>query len=200
MQYKGDPACILSHIFVWFKPPGFNMFKYYNKKKLRKKTAHEIYGSIVTQARKPLFYAQWHIPDTVEGRFELLVMHMSLVLHRLKDGGQETKELGRLVAETFIDDLDNSFREMGVGDLKVPKKMKTASEAYFGRLQSYSAALDGDGDSDMIDTLVRNIDDSESPGPINMSALADYMLRSARVLSELELEEISGRRLVFAEV
>ena len=176
------------------------MFKYYNKKKRMKHTAHEIYGSIVAQARMPVFYADWRVPDTVEGRFEMLVLHMALVICRLNHGMQDgPRQLGRLVAEAFIDDLDDSFREMGVGDLAVPKRIKKASEAYLGRLRAYGAALDNASLETLANALTRNIAANDEIGPVGTQALADYMLRSSRALNNLAFDQMCCGPIEFAD-
>jgi len=175
------------------------MFKYYNQKKRVSRSAHEIYGSIVAQTRMPIFYADWRVPDTVEGRFEVLVLHMALVICRLNEGTQDgSRELGRKVAEAFIDDLDGSFREMGVGDLAVPKRMKTASEAYYGRLRAYGGSLGEVSGAGLADALKRNILSDEELRSVNVAAIADYMLRSSHVLAEIEIEEINNGHVEFA--
>ena len=175
------------------------MFKFYNNKKRLNQIAYELYGSIVAQTRKPFFYANWHVPDSVEGRFEVLVIHMSLFIYRLKNETAEGQQLGRLVSEAFIDDLDDSFREMGVGDLAVPKRVKMASEAYFGRLQAYSVGLDDNSDCQLAQTIIRNITGDEGLGVINAEAIGDYMMRSSRILAALDLGAIRHGKLRFAE-
>ena len=176
------------------------MFKFYNVNKRLNATAHEIHGSIVAQTRKPVFYANWCVPDTVEGQFEVLVVHLSLVIRRMNGGGAEMVSLGQRVAEAFIEDLDDSFREMGVGDLTVPKRMKAASEAYHGRLLAYSDALDSDNGAALCAALERNIEGgADAPAP-DIKLMTDYIMRSAARLSTLGLEEISIGRDIFAEI
>ncbi len=90
-------------------------------------TIEAIYGMIVTQAREPLFYRELGVPDTVNGRFDLLVLHLWMVLRRLKsiEGGAGVSQA---LFDRFCDDLDANLREMGVGDLAVPKRMQRPSE------------------------------------------------------------------------
>jgi cytochrome b pre-mRNA-processing protein 3 len=118
-------------------------------------TIEAIYGMIVTQAREPLFYRDLGVPDTVNGRFDLLVLHMWVVLRRLKsaDGGAG---LYQPLFDRFCEDLDGNLREMGVGDLTVPKRMQAFGEAFYGRTAAYDAALAASPE-DMAQALCRNI-------------------------------------------
>src|SRR6202020_656983 len=103
-------------------------------------TIEVIYGMIVTQAREPLFYRDLTVPDTVNGRFDLLVLHLWMVLRRLRllPGGPE---LCQALFDRFCDDMDGNLREMGVGDLAVPKRMQAFGEAFYGRIAAYDLAL-----------------------------------------------------------
>jgi cytochrome b pre-mRNA-processing protein 3 len=106
------------------------------------RTAGEIYGSIVASARQKTFYAAWGIPDTREGRFEMLALHMALVMRRLGRAEPSGATLSRALAEAFITDMDDNMREIGIGDLAVPRKIKKAGAALFDRHRDYGAALE----------------------------------------------------------
>ena len=118
-------------------------------------TIEGIYGMIVTQAREPLFYRDLGVPDTVNGRFDLLVLHLWMVLRRLKtiEGGAE---LSQALFDGFCDDMDANLREMGVGDLTVPKRMQAFGEAFYGRAAAYDQALTA-GEEPLARALCKNI-------------------------------------------
>src|ERR1700752_2041454 len=122
-------------------------------------TIEAIYGMIVTQAREPLFYRDLAVPDTVNGRFDLLVMHLWIVLHRLRavEGGVE---LSQALFDRFCADMDANLREMGVGDLAVPKRMRTIGEAFYGRVAAYDRAY-SEGAEPLAQALCRNILDGQ---------------------------------------
>src|SRR5258708_34970346 len=103
-------------------------------------TIEAIYGMIVTQAREPLFYRDLGVPDTVNGRFDLLLLHLWMVLRRLKatSGGAG---LCQALFDRFCEDMDANLREMGVGDLTVPKRMQAFGEAFYGRTAAHDLAL-----------------------------------------------------------
>src|SRR6202048_744644 len=103
-------------------------------------TTEAIYGMIVTQAREPLFYRDLGVPDTVNGRFDLLLLHLWMVLRRLK-GTEGGTELAQALFDRFCEDMDANLREMGVGDLAVPKRMQAFGEAFYGRAAAYDLAL-----------------------------------------------------------
>jgi cytochrome b pre-mRNA-processing protein 3 len=132
---------------------------------------HGLYGAIVAQARLTTFYTRYGVSDSVDGRFELIVLHLVLVLRRL--GGEQTAaprqgsprqgspraaaRIGQQLFDVFCRDLDDNLREMGVGDLAVPRKMRKFGEAFYGRQAAYGAALGAADDRELEKALARNI-------------------------------------------
>jgi cytochrome b pre-mRNA-processing protein 3 len=114
---------------------------------------------IVTQAREPLFYQDLYpglgVPDTVNGRFDLLLAHLWMVLRRLRqaEGG---KDAAQALFDHFCADMDANLREMGVGDLAVPKRMQAFGEAFYGRSAAYDLAL-SDGTEALAEAFCKNI-------------------------------------------
>jgi cytochrome b pre-mRNA-processing protein 3 len=106
--------------------------------------AAALYGAIVAQARNPALYTDFGVPDTVEGRFEMIILHLALVLRHLRADEAE-KAVGQQVFDAFCADMDRSLREMGVGDLGVGKRMREMAEAFYGRAGRYDQGL-GAGD------------------------------------------------------
>ena len=121
------------------------------------RTIHALYGAIVAQARSVAFYADYRVPDTVEGRFDLIVLHLVLLLNRLDRRAEAARGLGQELFDAFCRDLDANLREMGVGDLAVPKRMQTFAEAFYGRQAAYLAALDAADERVFEKALARNI-------------------------------------------
>ena len=119
---------------------------------------HALYGAIVAQARSPVFFTGYGIPDTVSGRFELIVLHLVLVLRRLKR--EDDRPFSQRLFDLFCHDLDDNLREMGVGDLAVPRQMRHFGEAFYGRQAAYGAALAGADDRALEKALARNIFES----------------------------------------
>ena len=118
-----------------------------------RKTASAVYASIVAQARQPVFYTSLGVPDTPTGRFEMIVAHATLVFRHLK-GSEELDEAGQAVFDLFFADMDRSLRELGVGDLSVPKQIKRMGQAFYGHAAVYAKALDA-GDEDALCEAVK---------------------------------------------
>jgi cytochrome b pre-mRNA-processing protein 3 len=142
----------------------------------------DLYGAIVAQARLPAFYSGYGVPDTVEGRFDLIVLHLVLVLAQT---GQQAKpdegaaraigrEIGQGLFDEFCRDLDDNLREMGVGDLAVPKRMRGFAEAFYGRQAAYLAALAAPDRRELENALARNIFNGVTTGG-GPARLAAYM-------------------------
>ncbi|WP_024515468.1 ubiquinol-cytochrome C chaperone family protein [Bradyrhizobium sp. Tv2a-2] len=122
-------------------------FNHFRKPRLAPRgTIEAIYGMIVTQAREPVFYQGLGVPDTVNGRFDLLLVHLWMILRRLRqvEGGAEAAQA---LFDHFCNDMDANLREMGVGDLAVPKRMLAFGEAFYGRSAAYDLALTDSGEA-----------------------------------------------------
>jgi cytochrome b pre-mRNA-processing protein 3 len=114
-----------------------------------------LYGAIVAQARHPVFYQTYGVPDTVDGRFDMLVLHLVLFCRCVREGPHRT--LGQEVFDRFCLDMDHSLREMGVSDQAVPRRMRTIGEAFYGRAARYEAALAEAGNEALAAALARNV-------------------------------------------
>ena len=106
-----------------------------------KLAGRKLFAAVSAQARSPVLYSQGEAPDTPEGRFEIYALHVLLVLHRLKGEGPRATETAQALFDTFLKNLDEGLREMGVGDLSVGRKMRKLGEAIYGRVKGYDAAL-----------------------------------------------------------
>jgi len=159
-------------------------------------TIGTIYGMIVAQARKPAFYAGLGVPDTVDGRFDLLLLHLWLVLRRLgpaRDKGSPAQAL----FDHFCNDMDANLREMGVGDLTVPKRMQAFGEAFYGRSAAYDAALAA-GPEALAQALSRNVLNGERLQQARQ--LADYVQASAARLLAVDDAAMARGDWQFAEL
>jgi cytochrome b pre-mRNA-processing protein 3 len=145
-------------------------------------TIEAIYGMIVTQAREPLFYRQMGVSDTVNGRFDLLILHLWMVLRRFRSSDAATNR-SQALFDRFCEDMDANLREMGVGDLTVPKRMQAFGEAFYGRSAAYDVALAAD-DEAFAKALCKNVLNGE--GVENGRALASYARRAIAGLDGLD--------------
>lgn len=165
--------------------------------------ARPLYEAIVAQARTPDLYRDFAVPDNLDGRFESIVLHLVLVLRRLKRDFPEGRDLATALQEVFFTDMDRSLREMGAGDLGVGKRVKRMAEGYFGRLQSYDAALDRlavDGRAGLVAVLRRNVYGTLPEGAGEAEALAGYVLAQAAALEAQDGDGLRRGQVVFAPV
>ena len=123
----------------------------------RDDTIASLYGTIVAQARVPTFYQVYGVPDTVNGRLEMIMLHAVLFLRRLEREAAPARALGQGLFDRFCRDMDESMREMGVGDLAVPRKMRRIGEAFYGRQAVYRAALAAPDDQPLAAALQRTV-------------------------------------------
>jgi cytochrome b pre-mRNA-processing protein 3 len=166
-----------------------------------------LYGAIVAQARLPIFYLQYGVSDTVEGRFELIVLHLVLVLRRLdaEEAAASARQaapgpssaVGQLLFDAFCRDLDDNLREMGVGDLAVPRRMRQFGEAFYGRRAAYGAALGAADPQELEKALVRNILGELAGGVEKAVALARYVRAAAAQLGIQPEDALVAGRVVF---
>jgi cytochrome b pre-mRNA-processing protein 3 len=160
------------------------------------RTIAALYGAIVTQARSPVFYADFGVPDMVQGRFDVLVLHLVLLLERLARENDEGQAVGQRLFDAFCHDLDGNLREMGIGDLAVPKHMRRFGEAFYGRQAAYLAALRAANGSDFEDALARNI--FQVAGPDERAArLARYGRAALQGLDAQERSSIMRGEVAF---
>jgi cytochrome b pre-mRNA-processing protein 3 len=122
----------------------------------RADTIEALYGAIVAQARDPRFYAEYGVPDTVEARFDMIVLHVVLFFRRVRDSGS-FRVLGQGIFDCFCKDMEHNLREMGVSDLALPKKMRALGEAFYGRAAVYEDALASPDDEPVAAALARNV-------------------------------------------
>lgn len=148
----------------------------------------KLYGAIVAQARAPAFYAAYGVPDTKAGRFDMIVLHVHLVVRRLVGEGAERRTAGQQLCEYFFSDMDANLRELGVGDLSVPRQMRGIAEAYYGRAKSYDAALQEKGEAALVAALARNVFGKPEP----VSAAAERLARYVRLLRGKLLSQPDG--------
>jgi cytochrome b pre-mRNA-processing protein 3 len=148
--------------------------------------AQEGYAAIVAQSRQEKFYADWGVPDTVTGRFDMISLHLALVLRRLK-GEPQAKEFGQALVDLFFRDMDRSLRELGVTDLGVPNKVKKMGNVFYGLVGVLGEALDTGSMTNVESVLTNNIYGGESP---HAATLAFYLVDEASRLAAQPVEVV----------
>jgi cytochrome b pre-mRNA-processing protein 3 len=161
--------------------------------------AEAIYKAAVARARDPIFYARYAVPDSLDGRFDMISLHVFLVLHRLKQEDDRTKALAQKLFDTMFADMDESLRELGVGDLAVGRRVKTMAQALYGRIAAYQAALDSDDDGDLAAALRRNLYRGDiTPPATAVAAVAAYTRAQAMHLAGIGFAELVAGGQIFA--
>lgn len=150
--------------------------------------AAPLYTAIVNQSRQKVFYEKMGVPDTLDGRFEIISLHMFLVLHRLKDEAG-IAGFSQQLFDLFFADMDVCLREMGVGDMGIGHRIKDMAQSFYGRLKYYEDAL-GD-DSKMVQVLKRNVYGTVSDPCVDaLKDLVLYAKKMSKILSDHAINDI----------
>ena len=159
--------------------------------------ADKLYRVVVAQSRQPGFYLSGGVPDSVDGRFELIALHTFLVLDRLKQDHPRGSALGQALHDIFFADMDHSLREMGAGDLGVGKRVKKMAQGFYGRVSAYETGLTGDGPS-LEAALRRNLYGTlDQVDPAVLSAMSVYLEAQRSRLRGVSIEDILAGKLEF---
>lgn len=165
-------------MLLWFrKPPA-----------LQKEQAEKLYAAIVAQARQPLFYRDLAVPDTIDGRFDMILMHSFIVMLRLReDTTGSMQALSQTLYDIMFVDMDRAIREMGIGDLSVGKHIRRMMKAFNGRMSAYENGLN---DSvEMKDAIRRNVYGTVTDiDPAVVDAMAKYLQDTLNAVRAMPLE------------
>ncbi|MBU2580121.1 MAG: ubiquinol-cytochrome C chaperone [Alphaproteobacteria bacterium] len=173
-----------------------------------RRIAGRLYEAIVTQARNPAFYSDHGVPDTLEGRYEMVVAHLVLVIERLRAQGDTSELLSRALVERFVTDMDDSMRELGVGDTSVAKKVKGAAAGLVERTAAYRKELKA-GPEHLAAEIRRNIEGNVEAPAANPAAIpprdadliiARYLYRSAEALARRPIQDILSGKPLFEPI
>lgn len=168
------------------------------------RVASKIYGLIVTAARQPALYEHAKVADTLESRFEAVTLFTVLVLDRLLATGTDGATVARALVEALIADMDDQMREMGVGDLTVPKRVKKAAAAVYDRLAAYRPALAAEDVGaltaafESTGLLQNSTTNGAQPSP-GWPSLAEHTLATRRSLSKTDVRALLDGRIEFPD-
>jgi cytochrome b pre-mRNA-processing protein 3 len=151
--------------------------------------AETLYSCAVVQARQPIFYANMGVPDTVDGRFDMIALHVFLILRRLKQDGVASQETSQALFDAMFLDMDRGLRELGAGDLGVGRRVKVMAKAFYGRIAAYDEGLMSD-DTRLCDAILRNIFRGDGKERDHASLISVYLRGQADVLEHQSTEAI----------
>lgn len=163
-----------------------------------KVAATALYVAIVEQSRKPEYYSQMGVPDTLDGRFDILLLNASLPMRRLTGAGDRPAKVSQALFNLMFQDMDQSLREMGVGDIIVPKRIKEMGEAFYGRAVAYDKALSANDRGGLIEALTRNVYKGQATA--GAGDLAAYAERAYRHLGLQSVDDLCDGRIYFPDV
>ncbi|WNJ98577.1 ubiquinol-cytochrome C chaperone family protein [Thalassospiraceae bacterium LMO-JJ14] len=162
-------------------------------------TARALYAETIVAARRPEFYTAMDVPDTPEGRFEILALMAFLVLRRLKNEA-DARKISQAFFDVMFDDIDSNLRELGVGDISVGKKVKKLAESFYGRIKAYEEALADDDDARLCQTLARHPYRKTHPAERHIARLAKHVRAEDRHLAEQDVADLLSARIGFAQI
>ncbi len=161
--------------------------------------AWQLYEAAVEQAREPVFFRELGVPDTQDGRFEMISLHVVLLLRRMKRATGGNTDLAQNVFDAMFSDMDRCLRELGSGDMGVAPRVKKMVRAFYGRISAYDAALDPAREPGTLRAAIRRnvFGTVDSPEAASVAALRDYMLQVAARLDEQPMAELARGRVDF---
>lgn len=159
-----------------------------------KRALRPLYALLVAEARRPFWYAEAHVPDTLDGRFDMLALTLSLALIRLEQDGDAGRAPSTHLAELFVDDIDPQLRELGIGDLVVGKHVGRMMGALGGRLAAYREGLSGAGHLE--DALARNLWRGNPPDALAIERAAMAARALAARLAATPLSDLLAGRML----
>jgi cytochrome b pre-mRNA-processing protein 3 len=155
------------------------MLKTWKKAGERRRLADRLFAGLAARAREPFFFTNLHVPDTIDGRFDLLTLHAWLVLDRL--GGEEYRDLSQELINAIFVQFDESLRDLGVGDIGIGHRVKKMADAFYGRLKAYREAAD---EGELATAILRNIYRGDSRAAQSAAALAAYAVNARETLRD----------------
>lgn len=161
--------------------------------------AEGLYAALVAQSRQPVFYTDLGVPDSVDGRFDMVLLHSFIVLRRLGREGKAARSLSQAVYDVMFVDMDRAVREMGIGDLSVKKHIRRMMKAFNGRVAAYEEGLNDP--EKMRDALRRNlygtVKDNVPHGTLDV--MADYIVSCVTSIDSTDLTRLMAGQVVWAE-
>ena len=172
------------------------MLKRLRDRKGTRASAASLYATAVERARSAEFYTAGGVPDTLDGRFELIALHAFFVLRRLQREPGRTGDLAQSLFDAMFDDMDRCLREMGAGDLGVGRRVKFMASSFLGRIKAYEDGLEG-GDETLRSALLRNLYGTVPAPPDGAAAMVRYTRDQVGALAAQPLDDLLEGRLRF---
>jgi cytochrome b pre-mRNA-processing protein 3 len=170
-----------------------NIFSFSDEKEI----AHKLYKTIVKQARLPAFYENCGVADTFDGRFDMISLHMILIIRRMKRDIKQSRKISQALFDYMFDDIDLNLRELGIGDMGVLHRVKKMTKAFYGRLESYDQGLNLENDVQLSAALERNLYRENDVNDTNLRAITAYTRQQSLYLDDVGINSLLAGELEF---
>ncbi|HLO76740.1 MAG TPA: ubiquinol-cytochrome C chaperone family protein [Magnetospirillum sp.] len=175
------------------------LFRRFFERRRLEQAVTDLYLAAVQQARQPVYYGRLGVPDTLEGRYDMIILHVWMVIRRLTAGaGERGARVSQALLELMFADMDRNLREMGVTDLRVGKRVLNMAEAFYGRAAAYDKAL-ADGESELQAALDRNVYQSGKSEPDQLAVMAAHVRTQLSHLDSLDAAALCEGKVSFLQ-
>lgn len=163
---------------------------YFGAERLEKQHSDILYNHIVASARNPMLYGDTAAPDTANGRFELIMLHIFLVFRRLQDPDQKIQSIKQKTFDRFLEDMDVNLREIGVGPDGVPKRIQKMLENFYGRAAAYQDAIESNDVAQITEVVARNFYSDQNQNDIGAKKISNYFQDAVAIMDDTPLSDI----------
>jgi cytochrome b pre-mRNA-processing protein 3 len=172
-------------------------FGLFGRRRKNRDVIERLYKAVIEQSRAVIFYQKIGVPDTLEGRFELVTLHMTLVSRRLKGMPSPGPDMSQDLVDLTFAQFEAALREIGVGDISIPKRMKVMTSAYLGRASAYDEALRKNDVGLLAEALARNLFGQAEKPPNAVEKVTNYVIQSATALDTAAIGDFYSAKLPF---
>lgn len=161
--------------------------------------AHRLYEVLVKHARLAVYYQKLDVPDTPEGRFEILALHVGLTVRRLFSLGPPGRQTGQELFDLMVADLDVNLRELGVGDLSVGKQVKRLAGQFYARLAALNEAFDDGRLETLSPALATNVYGTTPSSPDQVASLVDILVALKEAMDDQSSDDLMEGRITLPD-
>lgn len=160
-----------------------------------------LYIETVKQSRHTRFYLDLEVADTVEGRFDMIILHIFTIMRRLKSEGENAETFSQALFDLLFMDMDQNLRELGVGDMGLARRVPKMAEAFYGRIKAYEEGLSTpDDDTVLKAALDRNLYRNTEASNESLQAMATYLRNKCNQVDKMDLDTLLKGQIKFGEL
>lgn len=163
---------------------------YFGQERQEKQRADALYNHVVAASRNPMLYGASGAPDTANGRFELIILHIFMLFRRMQDDDDQVKSIKQKTFDCFLENMDVNLREIGVGPDGVPKRIQKMLENFYGRASAYQSAIDDNDVDKMAEVIARNFYADGKTNQPGAQHIAQYVFKAIKLLDQASTEEL----------